>query len=45
MRITIPPQVNPAPMALMAITSPFLNLPAAKDSANAKGMEAAEVLP
>lgn len=40
-----PPQVNPAPIALIATKFPFLILPDSIDSDKANGIEAAEVLP
>ena len=44
-RQTAPPQVMPAPIAIMAITSPFLSLPARLASSSVIGIEALEVLP
>ena len=44
-RSTAPPQVMPAPIAIMAMTSPLFSFPARLASSSEIGMEALEVLP
>jgi len=44
-RMTAPPQVIPAPIAIMAMTSPFFSRPARFASSRVIGIEALDVLP